>query len=183
LEAVDIVILIILGLGAYEGFKQGFLMSIVGLVGFVVAIILGFYFMDTMADWLGENVKEVNLGYPLAGFLVIFIISMVLIRIVGWILKKLVNLILLGGIDSAAGGVLGVLKAGFFISLFLWFTTEFKMDLPKKWLKNSETLGYIKPLAPTVIEAVEPIFPSVKSTRDKLDEFVDKIKEKTVDEL
>jgi membrane protein required for colicin V production len=73
---------------------------------------------------------------------------------------------------------LGVVKAGFFISLFLWFTTEFKMDLPKKWLKNSEILGYIKPLAPTVIEAVEPLFPSVKSTRDKVDEFVDKIKEK-----
>ncbi|MDG1277590.1 MAG: CvpA family protein [Algoriphagus sp.] len=182
MEAVDIVILIILGLGAYEGFKQGFLMSIVGLVGFVIAIVLGFYFMDSMADWLGETVTEVNLGYPLVGFLVIFIITMLLIRIVGWALKQVMDLILLGGIDSAAGGVLGVVKAGFFISLFLWFTSEFKMDLPKKWLKNSEILGYIKPLAPAVIDAVEPLFPSVKSTRDKLDEFVEDIKEK-VDEI
>lgn len=158
-------------------------MSILGLVGFVIGIVLGFYFMDPMADWLGENVKEINLGYPLAGFLVIFIISMVLIRIVGWILKKVMDLILLGGIDSAAGGVLGVLKAGFFISLFLWFTTEFKMDLPKKWLKNSETLGYIQPLAPTVIEVVEPFFPKVSSVRSKVEEFVDKIKEKAVEEL
>jgi membrane protein required for colicin V production len=181
LEAVDIVILIFLGLGAYEGFKQGFLMSIVGLIGFVVAIILGFYFMDTMADWLGENVKTINLGYPLAGFLVIFIISMILIRMVGWILKKVINLILLGGIDSAAGGVLGAVKAGFYISLFLWFTTEFRMELPNKWLRESEILGYIKPLAPAVISAVEPIFPSVKSTRNKLDEFVEKIKEKAED--
>ena len=156
-------------------------MSIVGLVGFVIAIILGFYFMDSLADWLGENVKEINLGYPLAGFLIIFILTMLLIRIVGWILKQVMDLILLGGIDSAAGGVLGVVKAGFFISLFLWFTTEFKMDLPKKWLKNSEILGYIKPLAPAVIEIVEPLFPSVKSTREKLEEFVEDIKEKTED--
>jgi membrane protein required for colicin V production len=183
LEAVDIVIVIILGLGAYEGFKQGFLISILGLIGFVAAIILGFYFMDTMADWLGENIKEISLGYPIVGFLVIFLISIVLIRIIGWLLKKVMDLILLGGIDSAAGGILGVVKAGFFISLFLWFTTEFKMDLPKKWLTNSEILGYIKPLAPTVIEAVEPLFPSVKSTRDKLDEFVDKIKEKASEQL
>ena len=156
-------------------------MSIVGLVGFVIAIILGFYFMDSLADWLGENVKEINLGYPLAGFLIIFILTMLLIRIVGWILKQVMDLILLGGIDSAAGGVLGVVKAGFFISLFLWFTTEFKMDLPKKWLKNSEILGYIKPLAPAVIEIVEPLFPSVKSTREKLEEFVEDIKEKAED--
>lgn len=181
MEAVDIVILIILGLGAYEGFKQGFLMSIVGLFGFVIAIILGFYFMDTMADWLGETVKEVNLGYPLVGFLVIFIITMIFVRIVGWSLKQVMDLILLGGIDSVAGGALGVVKAGFFISLFLWFTTEFKMDLPEKWLKNSEILGYIKPLAPAVIDAVEPLFPSVKSTRDKLEEFVEDIKEKAED--
>jgi len=172
---------IILGLGAYEGFKQGFLMSIVGLVGFVVAIILGFYFMDPMAGWLAENVREVNLGYPIAGFLVIFFISMILIRVVGWTLKKLINIILLGGIDSAAGGVLGALKAGFFISLFLWFTTEFQMDLPKKWLKSSETLGYIQPMAPAVIATVEPFFPKVGSTRSKLDEFVDKLKDATTD--
>jgi membrane protein required for colicin V production len=181
LEIVDIIIVIILGLGAYEGFKQGFLMSIVGLVGFVVAIILGFYFMDPMAGWLAENVREVNLGYPIAGFLVIFFISMILIRVVGWTLKKLINIILLGGIDSAAGGVLGALKAGFFISLFLWFTTEFQMDLPKKWLKSSETLGYIQPMAPAVIANVEPFFPKVGSTRSKLDEFVDKLKDATTD--
>lgn len=158
-------------------------MSIVGLIGFVVGIILGFYFMDTMADWLSENVKEINLGYPIVGFLVIFIISMLLIRLVGWILKKIMDLILLGGIDSAVGGVLGVVKAGFFISLFLWFTTEFKMDLPKKWLKSSETLGYIQPLAPKVIEFVEPLFPKVGSVRSKVEEFVDKIKKKAVEEL
>lgn len=181
MEIVDIIIVIILGLGAYEGFKQGFLMSIVGLVGFVVAIILGFYFMDPMAGWLAENVREVNLGYPIAGFLVIFFISMILIRVVGWTLKKLINIILLGGIDSAAGGVLGALKAGFFISLFLWFTTEFQMDLPKKWLKSSETLGYIQPMAPAVIANVEPFFPKVGSTRSKLDEFVDKLKDATTD--
>lgn len=181
MEIVDIIIVIILGLGAYEGFKQGFLMSIVGLVGFVVAIILGFYFMDPMAGWLAENVREVNLGYPIAGFLVIFFISMILIRVVGWTLKKLINIILLGGIDSAAGGVLGALKAGFFISLFLWFTTEFQMDLPKKWLKSSETLGYIQPMAPAVIATVEPFFPKVGSTRSKLDEFVDKLKDATTD--
>lgn len=158
-------------------------MSIVGLVGFVVAVILGFYFMDSMADWLSENVKEVNLGYPITGFLVIFLISMILIRVVGWILKKMMDLILLGGLDSAAGGVLGIVKAGFFISLFLWFTNEFKMELPKKWLKNSETLGYIKPMAPAVIEAVEPFFPKVGSTRSKVEDFVDNLKEKVEEEL
>ncbi len=180
METVDIVILIALGLGAYEGFRQGFLLSIVGLVGFVVALILGFYFMDPMAGWLAENVEEINLGYPLAGFLVVFLLSLVLIRTVGWVMKKLIDMIMLGSLDSLAGAALGTLKAAFFISLFLWFTNEFKMELPKKWLKNSESLGYIQPLAPAVIAGVEPFFPKVKSTRGKVEEFVDRLKDATI---
>jgi membrane protein required for colicin V production len=41
LEPLDVVILVLLGLGAYEGYKKGLLMSIVGLFGFVLAIVLG----------------------------------------------------------------------------------------------------------------------------------------------
>jgi len=40
LEPVDVVILLLLGLGAYEGYKKGLLMSIIGLLGFVLAIVL-----------------------------------------------------------------------------------------------------------------------------------------------
>jgi len=49
------------------------------------------------------------------------------------------------------------------------------MIFSKKWLKFLKILGYIIAFGSYVIEAVEPLFPSVKSTRNKLDEFVDKI--------
>ena len=72
---VDIVIILLLALGAYEGYKKGFLLGILGLVGFVVALVLGFYFMEPAASWLGENVDSINLSYPILGFLIIFILS------------------------------------------------------------------------------------------------------------
>ncbi|WP_186300059.1 CvpA family protein [Algoriphagus algorifonticola] len=178
---IDIIIVGVLLLGAYEGYKQGFLLGILGLFGFVIAVILGFYFMDPLAAWLGENVESVNISYPVIGFLIIFVISLLLIRIFGWVLKKVMDLTILGTFDSFAGVLFGVVKAGFFLSLFLWFTKEFDFDFPKKWERNSEMIGYIEPWAPGVIDSVSPFFPEVESTKSSFEKLVEKVKDVTVD--
>ncbi len=147
----------------------------------MVAVILGFYFMDSMTDWLKDNVTEFNMAYPIVAFLIIFVISVLLIQSVGWILKQVMNLILLGSIDSLAGSILGIVKAAFFISLFIWFGKEFDLDLPKQWEKDSEMLDFIEPMAPAVIEAVEPFFPKVGGTRKKLEDLVKDLKDVVVD--
>lgn len=177
MEPVDIVILILLTLGAFEGFRKGFLLGVLGLFGFVIAVILGIYFMAPANDWLLNNVTEINIGYPIMGFLVVFLITLILIRVVGWILKRLMNLVLLGGIDSMVGALFGVVKAAFFISLFLWQANLFKLDLPKKWTKNSEILVYIEPIAPAIVSFVEPFFPTIQEILKNLEETVDKIKD------
>ncbi len=181
MNPVDIIILIILGLGAFEGFRQGFLMSVVGLIAFAVGIVLGFYFMDPMTDWLADNVTTFNLAYPSIAFLIIFLISFLIIRAIGWILKQVMHLILLGAIDSFAGAILGVVKAGFFISLFIWLANQFDLELPKKWEQESEIITYIQPLAPAVVNAIEPFFPNVEVTLKKLQELVEELKHVTVD--
>ncbi|WP_074225400.1 CvpA family protein [Algoriphagus halophilus] len=175
MSTVDIILLVILVLGAFEGYRQGFLMGVLGLFGFVIAIILGIYFMDPMTDWLQENVTEFNLGYPILGFFVIFILTLVLINSVGWVLKRAMDMVLLGSLDSVAGVFLGVVKAAFFISLFFWQASLFKLDLPKQWTAESEYLGFIEPVAPAIVEAIEPFFPKVEENLERLEEIVDEI--------
>lgn len=175
METVDIIILIILGLGAIEGYQKGFLMGVLGLFGFVIAIILAFYFMDTMADWLAENVDELNLGYPIFAFFLIFISTMLLINGVGWLLKKTIDMVLLGSLDKAAGLMLGVVKVGFFISLFLYLANMFDLDMPKKWTSKSETLPYIEPVVPFFVDILEPGLPVIAETLKKMEELVEKV--------
>lgn len=177
MELIDIVILIVLGLGAFEGYRKGFLLSVLGLFGFVIAVILGIYFMSPANDWLLENVTEFNIGYPIMGFLVVFLITLILIRIVGWILKSIMNLVLLGGIDSLVGALFGAVKAAFFISLFIWQANLFKLDLPKEWRRKSEILVYVEPIAPAIVSFLEPFFPKVEDILKNLEEVVDKIKD------
>lgn len=91
------------------------------------------------------------------------------------------DLTILGTFDAFAGILFGVVKAGFFLSLFLWMTKEFDLDWAKGVEKDSELVGYIEPWAPAVIDLIEPYVPEVESTKSKLEEFVEKIKDATTD--
>jgi len=172
---------IILGLGTYEGYRKGFLLGVLGLFGFVLAVLLGLYFMAPMNDWLANNVTEFNLGFPILGFVVVFILTLLFIKVVGWILKQVMNMVLLGPLDAIVGALFGAVKAAFFISLFFWQADLFKLEMPKKWTKDSEMLCFLEPIAPGIVAVVEPFFPSIEESLKKLEEVVDKIKDATTD--
>ena len=174
MEPVDVVILLLLGLGAYEGYKKGLLMSIIGLLGFVLAIILGVYFMEGVSKWLATETDEAVFGLPILAFLLIFFSTLFLANIAGKALKKMMALVLLGGLDSLGGAVLGIVRTGFFISLLVWVLGRIELDVFKDWEKKSEYLSYLKPLTPGVLEILSPFLPTVKEAGQELLEKVEK---------
>lgn len=181
MEPVDIVLLILVGLGAYEGYKKGLLMSIVGLIGFVLAIILGVYFMEPMSKYLANHLKELTFAFPIIAFLIVFGITLALVGVAGWILKKMMNMILLGGLDSVGGAILGIVKTAFFISLFLWLANLFDLKMSKEWSAKSEFMQYIEPLAPAVIWILEPIVPKIGELQKTVDEIVEGFRDAAAD--
>ena len=168
MEPIDVVILVLLGLGAYEGYKKGLLMSIVGLFGFVLAIVLGIYFMDMVGNWLASETEQLAFALPVVAFLLIFFSTLFLINIVGRAVKKMLALVLLGGLDSLGGAVLGVVRAGFFISLLLWVLLKLELKTFQDWQAKSEYLAYLQPLTPGVLELLSPLLPPVKEAGQEL---------------
>ncbi len=168
LEPVDVVILLLLGLGAYEGYKKGLLMSILGIFGFVLAIVLGIYFMEFVGNWLATETEQKALALPVVAFLLIFFGTLFLIQLVGRALKKMLGLVLLGGLDSLGGAVLGIVRMGFFISLLVWVLGKLELESLKNWEANSDYLAFIEPLTPEVLELLDPILPSVKEASQEL---------------
>ena len=168
MEPIDVVILVLLGLGAYEGYKKGLLMSLIGIFGFVLAIVLGIYFMEFVGNWLATETEQKALALPVVAFLLIFFGTLFLINIAGRALKKMLGLVLLGGLDSLGGAVLGIVRTGFFISLLVWVLGKLELESIKNWQANSAYLAYIEPLTPEVLELLDPILPSVKDASQEL---------------
>ncbi len=168
LEPIDVILLLLLALGAYEGYKKGLLMSIVGIFGFVMAIVLGIYFMEFVGNWLASETDQEALAIPIIAFLLIFFSTLFLINIAGRALKKMLGLVLLGGLDSLGGAVLGIVRTGFFISLLVWVLGKLELESINNWQAESEYLAYIEPLTPGVLELLDPILPSVKDASQEL---------------
>lgn len=156
-------------------------MSIVGLIGFVLAIILGVYFMDPMSKYLANHLDSLTFAFPIMAFLIVFGITILIVSIAGWVLKKMMNLILLGGLDSIGGSILGIVKSAFFISLFMWLSLQFDLKMPREWRAKSEYLQYIEPLAPSVIWVLEPIVPKVTELQKTIEEIVEGFKDAAAD--
>ena len=71
-----------------------------------------------------------------------------------------------------------MVQTGFFISIFLWFSLQFGLQIPKEWKKDSEALVYIEPLAPGIISVLEPLFPKVKEMVEVIKKIAQEYAEK-----
>lgn len=130
MTTLDIIILVPLAFGAYLGFKKGLLLEIIAILAFILAIIGGFKLMEEGVTFLSEYLDSYGQLLPFLSFIVIFLLIILFINMLGKILKKVIDMTLLGGLDRFAGAVLGILKWGFGISILLWLLFHFGIQLP-----------------------------------------------------
>lgn len=170
--ALDYIILLVLAIGAYSGFKQGLFISIISIVAFIIAIILAFHFMDWGTKQLVPYVTELTFALPFIAFILIFLGVIMLIRGVAFLVKKTLDFTILGSVDSVAGAFLGVAKTAFIISFLLWIANSFQFKISQDWIAESQFYSTIQPVAPAVIGFFDQYTPIIQDTIASIQEIV-----------
>jgi membrane protein required for colicin V production len=178
---LDIIILIIMAIGIYEGFKEGLFIGILSIVAFVFALLLAFHLMNWGAGFLAQRVDEMTFMLPFIAFILIFFGVTFIIRGLAFMVKKTLDLTILGFMDNIAGAILGFFKTVFIISLFVWIGHAFKFSLPKDWIRESKSFSYIEPIAPVVIESLDDYMPIIKKSIASIQELVEETTNGIVD--
>jgi membrane protein required for colicin V production len=178
---LDLIIIVILAIGVYEGFKDGLFIGILSIVAFVFALILAFHLMNWGAEFLSQRVEQMTFMLPFVAFMLIFLGVILIIRGLGFLVKKTLDFTILGSVDNIAGGILGLFKTVFILSLFIWIADSFEFSVPKKWIKDSNLYAYIEPVAPVTIDALDDYAPIVKSTVVDFQEMVKKTADGLID--
>lgn len=176
---LDLIIVVILLFGAYEGFKEGLFIGLLSIVAFFFAVILSFHLMSWGAEFLSKRVDEMTFMLPFVAFMLIFLGVILIIRGLGYLVKKTMDFTILGSVDNIAGGILGLFKIVFILSLFTWIADSFEFSVPKDWIRDSNIYAYIEPIAPVTIDALDEYAPIVKNTVVDFQEMV----KKTTDDL
>ena len=110
MSILDIVLLIILALGAFSGFRKGFVMEIVSILAFILAIIGSFKLLQEGMTFMQEQFDVSGKLLPYLTFIIIFILIILVVNLLGKALKKILDMTLLGSFDNLAGAVIGLFK-------------------------------------------------------------------------
>jgi membrane protein required for colicin V production len=106
---LDIIFLFILLVFFFLGYKRGFLLSLLQLLGIVLVIVLIRQFGTVIREGIHHQFGISDTWAIVLGYIVIFIIIMILAKIISLVLQKLIALIHLGWIDRLVGGIVNLL--------------------------------------------------------------------------
>ncbi|MEN8247745.1 MAG: CvpA family protein [Bacteroidota bacterium] len=170
MSIIDIVILVPLIIGAIAGFRKGFIMEVVSLLALILAVIGAFHFLHWGITVLTENFQVSGKFLPFLAFVLIFVGIVIIVNTIGKLFKKIVDMVLLGGLDKIAGGLLGAIKWVFLLSVLIWMFQVFGLELPQHLRDGSFLYPFVVGIAPATVDLFGLIIPA---SSDLLDNIAD----------
>lgn len=160
MSTTDIILIVLLILGAYSGYKKGLILEIIALLAFILGIIGGFKLLHVGMDIISSFYDGFGTLLPFMAFMFIFVAVIVIVNILGKVVKKVIDWTPLGSLDNVAGAVLGIFKWALILSIFIWVIESIGISLPSSMMKNSSFYPVIAGVAPKVFDWISIIFPS-----------------------
>lgn len=162
MSKVDIILAIILLIGAVSGYKKGFLSELFTLLGIILGVLAGFKLMGSAMLFLDERYDINEKVLPYAAFTVVFLIVVVGMVLLGKFFKSSLEKTVLGSADKLAGSLLGILKTGFMLSVLLWLGSSLAIYIPDHLSEDSWLYPTVVRFAPAVTSWVGEVFPVFK---------------------
>lgn len=164
MSKVDITLAIIIMVGAYSGFKEGFLMELFSFLAILLGIFAGFKLMGWAMIALEKEFNVDSQTLPYIAFATVFVTVVFLVNLSARLVRPRLDKSILGNVDHIAGAVIGFFKTTFMLSILLWIFFSLKFDFPEHWTEGSWILPMVAGLAPNFTHTIAgfvPIFEGV----------------------
>jgi membrane protein required for colicin V production len=155
---LDIVLAVPLLWGLYKGISKGIVKELAALIALIAGIYGAVHFADSIHPYLKEHFSIETSFVPIVSFAITFIAIVLAIRLVGFIIDKIIKAVALGIISRLLGGVFGIMKTAFIISglLLIFNTFDYYLNLiPIKQKKESVLYEPISNMIPSIMPNVK----------------------------
>lgn len=159
MSEVDIALCIMILVGVYSGYKEGFLMELFSFLAIILGVLGGFKLMGWAMLFLADQFNVDQKVLPYIAFAVVFIAIVIAVKLLGNVIKLSIDKSFLGKVDQVAGSVLGFFKTAFLLSVVLWILDSLKIHLPGNWTDESWIFPLVANFAPAVTSWISEIFP------------------------
>ena len=162
MSSIDIALAIIVLIGAYGGYRDGFLMTLFSLLAIILGVLGGFKLMGKAMFFLADKFNIDATVLPYISFFVVFILIVIIVTLVGRLIRSSIDGNFLGQVDQILGSLLGVIKIIFMTSVLLWILDSMKVDLPERWTENSWLYPKVALFAPKLTAYIGRFVPVFK---------------------
>lgn len=140
-----LITLVLVVLGLYRGFID----EVMRLVAVVAGFICGIFFYRHLASRLSFLSLSPRVAC-IVSFLVIFIACIVAIVLFGKILKKIINITMLGWLDRLCGACVGAIKAFFFGWVFVIAVSALPFSSVTDLFRGSRAFSFFIAISPVL---------------------------------
>lgn len=144
----DIAIVALILISVLVGLLRGFTKELMSIAAWVISIYLAFNFYSYAADYLSKYINN-EFFANVAGGAIIFVGSLFVLSLVGYLISKAVSATGIKGTDRVLGAVLGVVRGVLIIGFFVVISSIFNVENKDFW-KESQLIGHFKPVADTI---------------------------------
>ena len=122
MNVIDIIILVCCIPAIVSGFSKGFVSQAFSLLALVLGVWLSFKFSVPLGNWLKTYADLPGTVLQIISFATILLIVVLLLRLIGNIIEKLIKVVMLGWLNKLLGVVFSLIKVvlviGIVITLF-----------------------------------------------------------------
>lgn len=113
MNVLDIILAVLLVLGAISGLRKGIISQLCGLVGVLLGVWLAFKFSDKLSGWIGVEISDI------ASFVIVFVGAVLVAALAGKISAAILHATGLGIVNRIGGMLLSVVEYALVLSLLL----------------------------------------------------------------
>jgi membrane protein required for colicin V production len=153
---LDIFIICFVLLLVIWNIKKGFIIGLASLLALILGIYAAVHFSNYLDDVLMENLKPSRTWLPFLSFTITFLVVIIAVMFLAKVLEKIVDLVGMGIVNHIFGGIFGLLKSLFILSIafFILGNVDPQEKLIKPDIKQKSIFyGYIEKIFPLTMKA------------------------------
>lgn len=171
---IDLFFLIVAGYGFFLGFTKGIIQTVFTILSYLFGLLAAFKLSPAVTKFLETATGSNHPLLFIAGFLMAFFGTMLLIRFISKTLSAGLESANINIVNQVAGGALLASIMTLLYSLLLWFAVEAHV-VKDETLETSVTYPYLKDYPKAAWTVLGKLKPSLMEFWDKSVDFMDRI--------
>ena len=176
---IDILLAIFAVFGFMSGYSKGIIKTLFTVLAYLIGVMAAFKFSPAMTNFLKQLIGTDHPMMFIAGFLLTFLSTMLIIRVLARSLEAFMEKANINFINQIAGGSVMAALSILVLSMLLWFANNARMiDEPTKEI--SHTYEYLEAYPDFVWSLGRRFQPTFQEFWDTTLDFMDQVKDRSV---